>query len=271
MFMKSNIQLFCLTLILSVFLFSGCKKEKDTQIDSGGSKVIVEKKNTAMINKFTGSNCYYCGDWGWTLFESLINKHHGIDAVCLGSYSQNVFADLFITSVATAMDRRLPVSQGYPTFSANFEDAWKAPQGDQSAYIDNIVKSHKESKVIANSATNYSVSGNKLKVDVVTEFFENESGVFNLSVIVLEDSVMGFQNGPNGGPRVAHHNVIRASNGDWGEVLASGQIAAGSRYTQSVEIPLESTWNKEKIEIVTVIWRQNNGAWDFVNAHLDAR
>ena len=82
--MKKQIILSAIALTL---FFSNCSKEETkTTTSTADNSLKVEQKNTSLINKFTGTNCYYCGDWGWTLMEDLI-KNHASDAIVVGTYS----------------------------------------------------------------------------------------------------------------------------------------------------------------------------------------
>ncbi|MEZ4804841.1 MAG: hypothetical protein R2852_05005 [Bacteroidia bacterium] len=66
--------LLCSAIVLTSVLYTSCKKK---EVAPAGTEtgVTVEEKNMSIVNKFTGTNCYYCGDWGWPMFE-IINEHH---------------------------------------------------------------------------------------------------------------------------------------------------------------------------------------------------
>lgn len=271
MFKKSLLSLFAAGLLIT-FTYTGCKKEETQQPQQ--AEIAVEKKNTSFINKFTGTNCYYCGDWGWPLFIEIIDEHHGKDAVCIGTYSQNSFAQNYITSMATALDRRLPVTVGYPTFAANFYDAWSNNANTSQKMKDNInnaIAAHVASPVVANSATTVKLDGNDIVVNAHTKFFEAGDGEYNIAVLVLEDGVIGYQSGPNGGNNASHHKVLRGGNGDWGQALVNGTVAANSTFDHEIRIAKDGSWNWDNCEIATIIWKKNGSKWDFVNAHLHTK
>lgn len=266
--MKKSLLFLSLALATTIAIVS-CKKTEETpKVEE--PPIQVEKKNMSLINKFTGTNCYYCGDWGWPLFEEFIADHHGKDAVCIGTYSQNTFADLFVTSASTAMDRRLPVTAGYPTFSANFFDAWTNAKTDQDMK-DNInyaINAHNNAAVKANSGLRYAINGDSIYFNTRTKFFETDSGEFNLALYVLEDKVIGNQSGPNGGPNTSHHKVLRTANSDWGINIVKGKAVADTLLDKKITIAKSSSWNMDNVEFVTIIWKKNKDKWDFVNAHL---
>lgn len=263
-----------MTLVTALALvFNSCKKKdvepsNDNQQNTGG--IAVEEKNTSVIHKFTGTNCYYCGDWGWPFFIDMVNQYHGTDAVCIGAYSQNQFAKLLINPFATAMDKRLPVVKGYPTFAGNFFDAWTGANTLQAMKdnIANAVNNHKNAPVIANSGLTFTENGNEIVVQTRTKFFQNADGVYNLSVIVLEDGVIAAQSGPNGGANASHKKVLRASNGDWGVEIANGAVSAGTTFDKEVTIAKDPSWNMANVELAILLWKKNGTKWDFVNAHL---
>lgn len=251
---------------LSIF-FTNCSKEETKATNTTSVGLTVEEKNMTMINKFTGTNCYYCGDWGWTLMEDLITSHKS-DAVVVGTYSQNSFAKLFVSSIATDWDLRLPVTEGYPTFAPNFVDSWLYPvKDDLEGNITKTIDAFNATPVIVNSAYSVKISGDKAVVNVSTKFFKEASGEYQLGVYVMENGVIGNQSGPNGGANAAHHNVLRGGNSSWGEALASGTIAANTKIEKEVTLTLNSTWNVANLSFFTVIWKKNGAKWDFVNAH----
>ena len=266
--MKKSLLFLSLALATTIAIVSCKKTEEQPKAEDPG--IQVEKKNTALINKFTGSNCYYCGDWGWPMFEEIITEYHGKTAVCIGSYSQNQFANLFVTTAATAMDRRLPVTVGYPTFAANFNDAWNGTQTleGMKTNISNAVNAHINASVVANSGLTYKIDGDNIIFNTRTKFFEAATGEFNLSVYVVEDKVIGNQSGPNGGPNASHHKVLRAANSDWGVGIVNGDVTADATFDKEVTIAKSSSWNMDNVEFVTIIWKKNGDKWDFVNAHL---
>ncbi len=252
---------------LSLF-FSNCSKE-----ESKSSTVIadnslkVEQKNTSLINKFTGTNCYYCGDWGWTLMEDLITNHAS-DAVVVGTYSQNSFAKLFVSQIATDWDRNIPVTQGYPTFSANLVDSWLLPEADQ---VDNNIEvgvtAHNQAPVQANTAHTSKIEGTNMVVNTTTQFFADATGEYQIGVYVMENGVIGNQSGPKGGANASHHNVLRAGNGSWGEALANGTIVKDTKISKTTTIALDPSWKTADLSVFTVIWKKNGTKWAFVNAH----
>lgn len=258
---------------IAAIAFTSCKKKEVKPDTNGGGQpqgIVVEEKNTSVIHKFTGTNCYYCGDWGWPMFTDIINEHHGIDAVCIGSYSQNQFAALLIHPFATAMDKRLPVTKGYPTFASNFYDAWTGANTLQGMKdnVNNKVNEHKAAPVVVNSGLTYKVEGDNIIVNTRTKFFKDANGEYNVSVIILEDGVIANQAGPNGGPNASHHLVLRASNGDWGNTILSGTATAGTTFDKEITIAKHASWNMDKVQVAILIWKKNGNKWDFVNAHL---
>ncbi len=262
-------KIFIISAISASILFASCTKEetKTTVITPTDNTLLVAQKNMSLINKFTGTNCYYCGDWGWTLIEDLITNHKD-DAVVVGAYSQNSFAQLFISTIATDWDKRLPVTQGYPTFAPNFVDSWLLPVADDlENNIEATVTAHNNLPVLVNTAHTFKIDGTKLIVTSATKFFQDTTGEYQLGVYVMENKVIGNQSGPNGGPSASHHNVLRSGNTSWGEALANGTIVANSVINKTTTIVLDPKWKVADLEVFTVIWKKIGTKWSFVNAH----
>jgi hypothetical protein len=248
------LQFSMLAVTAASLVFASCSKEETKAATTGTTattsttEVTVLEKNMSLINKFTGTNCYYCGDWGWTLMEDLI-KDHKADAVVVGAYSQNSFAKLFVSSIATDWDKRLPVSEGYPTFAPNFVDSWKSPvKDDLEGNISKTIANQNLAPVLVNSAYSVKVDGTTATVSVTTKFFKEAIGEYQLGVYVMENGVIGNQSGPKGGPNASHHNVLRGGNSSWGQALA-----------------------KNNLSFFTVIGKKNGTKWDFVNASSDQK
>lgn len=260
-----------LAVSLSALVFTGCEKDKnDDKKEETKTSVVVEEKNMGLIFKFTGTNCYYCGDWGWTMFKDLISTYHKKDAVCIAAYSQNSFAKLLVSPIATDFDRRVPVSSGYPTFTGNFVDGWS--QGATFTGMNNVistnVNNHKNAEVIVNTAYTSTISDDKMTIKTTTKFFKNADGEYNIGVYILEDGIVASQSGPNGGANAVHENVLRAGNSSWGEALANGAISAGKIVEKDITLTLDPTWNKEKLTAFVIIWKKNADKYDFVNATI---
>jgi hypothetical protein len=256
------------SIAVSLFMASCTKEEtKSSVIVPTDNSLMVSEKNMSLINKFTGTNCYYCGDWGWTLIEDLITAHKD-DAVVVGAYSQNSFAQLFISPIATDWDKRLAVTQGYPTFAPNFVDSWLLPvKDDLENNIEATVTSHNNSPILVNTAHTFKIEGTNLIITSTTKFFKEATGEYQLGVYVMENKVIGNQSGPKGGPSASHHNVLRAGNTSWGEALANGTITANTKIDKTTTIVLDAKWKVADLEVFTVIWKKNGTKWNFVNAH----
>jgi hypothetical protein len=258
-------------ILLTVVLFTSCKKKEPNPSTETKQAHAVEKKNTGLVFKFTGTNCYYCGDWGWDMFKTLINQYHKKDAVCIGAYSQNSFAKLLISPIATDMDKRVPVTKGYPTFTGIFNDAWGG--GNTFESMNNIISTsitnHKNSPVVANVGFTQKIEGDKMVVSTTTKFFQSTDGEYYLGVYILEDGIVANQAGPKGGPNAVHDNVLRGGNGSWGELISSGSVADGKYFDKVININLASEWNKAKLTVYSVIWKKNGDKYDFVNASIN--
>jgi len=260
---------------LSSVVFQSCDKNNgltppQTTPTNPTSSISVEQKNMGLIFKFTGTNCYYCGDWGWTMFKDLTTQFHKKDAVCIAAYSQNTFAKLLISPIATDFDRKVPVSKGYPTFTGNFVDAWSG--GNTFAGMNNVistnVNNHKNAEVVANTGFKSTITGNEMSIETNTKFFKSAEGEYYLGVYLLEDGVVASQSGPNGGPNAIHDNVLRGGNSSWGELLTSGSIEANKNFEKTIKITLDPSWNSSKLSVFTILWKKNGANYDFVNAYI---
>jgi hypothetical protein len=244
------------------------KKEEEKKEEKPAN--AVEEKNMGLVFKFTGTNCYYCGDWGWPFFKEMITLYHKKDAVCIGAYSQNQFAQLLISPIATAFDKRVPVTKGYPTFTGNFVDAWSG--GNTLAGMKNVISTeisnHKSSEVIVNAGFTSTIEDDYMTVSTSTKFFKDTEGEYYIGVYMLENGVVANQSGPNGGPNAVHDCVLRSGNGDFGELISEGEVKSGKFIDRTIKLQINPSWKKENLNVFTIIWKKNGDKYDFVNAYI---
>jgi hypothetical protein len=237
---------------------------------------IPNKK--VLVEDYTGHTCGNCPDAGVYLNDSLkaiynhcivvVSVHAGFFApVCPGGLScptnapSGSFSTDFTTAAGNAWNTFFHITGnpkgmvdriGFPgnTHSKGFT-AWSG------AIASELTKNAKAKISIANT---YSQSNNSVGVSVSSEFLENITGDHKLQVIITEDSVIDWQVWYNHTPvddsTYVHHHVMRASlNGDWGDLVASGNTTAGTQVTKSYNFTIPSNvLNVDHCNIVAFIY-----------------
>ena len=141
--------------------------------------------------------------------------------------------------------------------------------GQTQSNVKATIDSFATSPVKASTGYKYSISGSTLTVNTTTKFWQADNGDFYVNVYLVEDGVMNTQNGQTG--VVAHHHVLRGGvTGTWGTSIVNGAVAANATYTKNFSYTIPSTWDKSKLEVVTMIWKKVGSDYQFINANNTA-
>lgn len=219
-----------------------------------------EKKARAIVFKFTETWCGPCGSWGWQTAEETIAQL-GDKGYYIGVMGSSSPASMNANChSAFANNYNIP---GYPSFVIK-EDI----NSQTSGQVMSLVNAFAATTPLASPAATVSISGTTLNVSAKAKFWAAASGEYYLTAFVVEDSVMATQNGQSG--TVAHHHIMRgsmaANASPWGQMIATGSVAANAEYTQSFSMPVNTAWNKAKLEVYVVIFKKNGTKYEFVNA-----
>ncbi len=272
-------KLFILT-ITAAFFFAACSdsgsdpKKDDNTSNVDPSSFSVPEDNTAILVKFTGTNCPPCGSWGWATFAELIANSAG-DAIPFSAYSSNPFAEHMINAESSAMDDAQGVT-GYPSFSVG--DALQLSRDGGSVNVTkekqmcyDAIAAHNGAPVEMNATVKYKIQDGKVKIYYKVKAFKDMPENNYLALYVLEDKVTQYQAGHSEGVNAVHKHVLRKGiNGAWGlniGPMTSGQTKSGTEeMTIGEDYSTGLKWASEHIEVVGVM-RFNLGSVNvFINA-----
>ena len=228
-----------------------------------------EKKSVALIDKITGVECYYCGEWGWELADELITSTEG-KALYMGVYVEFAGDATFENETSTALAHAFASPNwGIPDFGVN--GVGISSQTISSATISGPVNTFAASIPAASPANKMTFNGNTVTASAKVQFWSAVNGEYYLAAYLVEDGVIHSQAGPAGanGP-VAHHEVLRGSMSPakpFGEQIATGAINANQTFDKTFTFNItDNTWKKEKMSVYTVIWKKSGTKYEFVNA-----
>lgn len=108
-------------------------------------------------------------------------------------------------------------------------------------------------------ASTFNTSNRQATATVNTAVLNALGGDYNLSVYLVEDSIINWQKdyslNPQNIPDYAHRHVLRGSfNGTWGSALATGGLQAGATSENTYNLTLPAEWNADKCYIVSFIY-----------------
>ena len=269
-----------LSLLAMGLVMAGCKKEekeepKKDPVSTQPSFNHVMKK-IPYILKYTGETCYYCGDWGWPLWNGASDDNAG-NALAFANYGSGYSSSYFRnqeinSSFSTQQDiqNNLNGSWGKPSFVMNGSKMTLAGSTIQDA-INGITAEvnaiNADTDIPATAAFNVTWEGDKIKVAAQAKFHKQLAGTYHMSAYVIENKAKGPQSGPNGGSSVEHHYVMRGSlaSDTWGPELFSGSTDAGSTYEKNFEATIPSTYVKSNLYVGIIIWRKNGSKYYWIN------
>lgn len=224
----------------------------------------VPEQQTPLITKITATWCSNCGSWGWDLFENVIEDNKG-KAIMLGAHPSG---DLGSTEGADFNSNFKAIGQ--PKFFFNNTDirATRNSIAAKRTEVEGMINDMITQSPLANVGFYAEMKDGNINVRTKTKFFQDGGAdTYNLGLYVIENEVQNTQASQSG--VVSHPNVIRTSftAGSFGEVLdASGTIATGTEISRDFSVAVNPNWNMDHVSVVAIIWRDNNGTFEFVNA-----
>lgn len=242
----------------AIVLASSCRKT--SEIENFSDTMDVQEKNMSLITKFTGTGCAPCGSSGYTKFEAFKDQYKG-KATFLAFRSGVSMPNYYQAKKALSDEFGLRTST--PSFSYNYIQ-------DDSKQI----MTHVNSEVIANSNYDLSVSGDVLNLETTTKFFKTVNGEYMVLPYVVVNGIVGYQkNHPDSPSTKLDKNVAGVANPTTfsskeylGYTVGKGKIAKGYTVNLDFEYQINPSWDKDKIEVVMVILKKENGKYSFVNS-----
>lgn len=261
-----------ITLVLLAFVLvaSACKK-KEEETDPEALNPTATQKGFSI--EYTSTTCSICGSKGGPLIHKFAkDAPHGVVIALHVNGNSDPMANNQL-SYGFSGDR--PSGGGIPSF---WVGDTKIATSDENAMINLLGTGN----AVAGIDLKYSRSGNTMKVETLTKFFTAASGMYYLSVYILEDGIDGSSNAPQGyvqpGASYSYPNddykhdfVIRAAsanNSVKGELIATDP-AKDKEISKTYSIALDPSW-KKTLYAVAVIWKYDPNAsmkYSYVNSY----
>lgn len=221
----------------------------------------VQQEQRSLVTKVTATWCPNCGNWGWTLMEGLM-EDNGDKALMIGAH----FSGTLESPEAIAWGQNFNIG-GQPVFLVNNTNvgANSSNHVAKRTEISDMVTANLAESPVANAGVEISLSpDNELIINTKTRFFQATEGDYYLAVYILEDEVEANQSGnisDNIHPRVLRQSV----NGDFGESIASGSIAADMEMDGTYTMAMNENWNIDHLRVTAIIWQKDGDTYNFVN------
>ncbi len=261
--------------------------------DSSASRVFVNSGNTVqrkvLLEEFTTAVCQFCPD-GTVVVNRITDNNPNVIAVgvhsCFGTDAMTnadastICATLGNNSAPTAMIDRIK-------FDGDAEPAHSRNLWEQRANA----RSQVGSPVSVNLTGSYDTTNRNINVNVDVIFVDAPfpgNGTINISLLVLEDSVVGTGNGYNqvnfynntaghpyqgaGNPIVGfpHRHVLRdILPTTWGDAtVIPSTITINNTYSRNFTFQLDNNWDEKQVSLVAVVNREGatNADYEVLNA-----
>lgn len=249
---------FLFSLLSAAVLFSCDKVEDPYNVTTGGGDTTVTKVRKVLLEDYTGHKCGNCPEaaltahtikatWGERLV--VIGVHSGFFAKPLAAPYDYDFRtvpgtdyDLFFGNGVAGNPNGLVNRMDYPT-STHIKS-----HSNWGTIVDGLMAEEPEAYIeISNS---YNTSTRVLNTTVHTEFLKLLTGDYKLIVLLTEDNIVKPQldySKPSGQQNVldyVHHHALRAaiSSSSWGDMIATGGVAAGDTVVNTFSYTLPATF-----------------------------
>jgi hypothetical protein len=209
-----------------------------------------------VLTKFTADWCGPCGSWGWDQMEQIIDNKASLKLIPFAFHYDSDNAALNLTQAyGQPLGNALGLNDvdGIPSFSVGSHCLNQASYGEVSSEA----ATQTTPAAVANAGFSTSITGNTMKVKLKTKFFAAATGQFSVGVYLVEDGIVAEQNGQ--GANAVHPFTLRATNlPPLGAALTGSSFTANQTFESEVTINLDPSWNKNKLSVFTIVWKDGN-------------
>ncbi len=232
--------------------------DPEATVDNG-TCALPQKIQMGFVVEYTATWCGPCGSNGAPTMHGLYEMGNviGITAHASGD-------PMHIPALYNSFNSCRPSGGGIPAF-------WI---GDNKTSSSGSMQSLLDRTPTAGVTFTATKSGNNMVVKTMTQFFEDNTGDFYLSVYILESGIDGTtgeyeQNGTSD-PEYKHDFVLRETNVPnqvYGELIATGPVSKNKMVRKDYTIALDPSWD-QNVYAVAVLWRKVAGGaveFEYVN------
>lgn len=249
-----------------LFVIYGCdtieppyEEKPDATIDTAARAILLEE-----YTGFRCGNCPAAGEIAHHIKELypknviLLSIHAGALAMPTPKYKYN-----FISQTMKELEAYFNIGWGVGTPNglvdrAKYSENLILPESDWQAAVLERLKIPAIAKI--DITPKYAESNKTISCDVKVKFLENSDKLFNITLYVVEDSIVQYQTDYRKSPPdvydFVHNNIVRdALTPTFGVALNNSAVKKGQEYTNSFakQIPSNADWRPSWIRIVAVL------------------
>ena len=221
----------------------------------------VEQKQRTLLIKTAATWCPPCGTWGWDLFEGMIEDNEDkallIAAHHSGLLENDINNDLF-SNFGAVYQPMFFVNETNINASASNASTKRA---ETAAAVTDVFEN---SAPVANVGFTPTFANNKLTVNAKVKFFQAAEGEFYLSMYLMEDGVIEFQQSI--GNDAVHKKIVRFgfTGNTFGNLITNGSVDADQEFDMPFELLISEVEGYD-YEVAGIIWKKENDKYIPVN------
>lgn len=275
--MRHRIILHAAILSIAAFVAVSCEKIDSPYVVQKGSTgpVITSATPKVLLEEFTGHRCVNCPS-GHAEAKAIMALHP--DSVIVISIHSGYFAEPqssgdftadYRTEAGNTITNEFAVDS-YPSGLINrtrFNQTYLQSYPSWQEYVASELQ--RTALAAITLKTEWDNTARKVTIKPTVSFIEDATGIYNLCVVITEDSICSPQKNDNdqiGATPVIesyyHMHVLRgAVNGAWGESLKEeNDIASGSTFSKSYTFVLPQSWNEKQCSVVAYVSRMDDSS-----------
>jgi len=213
-----------------------------------------------VVIKITATWCNVCGLHFWDDFKFIVEEFER-DAVIMAVHASPI--SQLHNPTAAAISDNLIGQLGQPEYYLNgefIEGNWISSTRD---YIENL----QSFPPIAHVSISHELQGDSIYSSATIQFEKSSKREYYLGLYIVENQVEAFQN--NRAPTEKHSKILRTQFGEhpFGTLLTDADISRNDKFDIQNRIAIDSTWNKEQIEISAILWEKVGDRYVVTNAN----
>lgn len=238
--MKKTIFIVCLTIIFVI-----------------SNDFILSQKRNLVLEYCTGTWCQWC-PCGHSTIKNTIKPAHP-DIIIISYHGPaNSPNDPFSLFPGNTIISQL----GFTGYPSGIVDRTSPPQS-WTTWVANVNnRASTPATVDISSSRSFNQTTRELNITVNSTALTSLSGSYNLSLILLEDSLIYPQTGNSsciGGPNYVHDNVVRAMiNGSTGELLTNTTWERGQTLSKTIRYVIPDNIAIKYASVVAMVYKVGN-------------
>ena len=228
----------------------------------------ISEEQWSLVTKKTADWCTFCGGWGWTFKDYLLEDQEGLPVVFwMAHYSGGLQ-----TPTAKAISDNFP-SSGQPVFFLN-NDNMVVNSGNlnaKRAEFKSFIESLSGLSPFAGGGSTAVFDGEKIISKSKVKFFTNlEGGDYWLASYLVDDELIAYQQSQ--GNNAKHQNILLHSfhgNNYFGENVITGEVSVNQEFIVDGELDFTGDSNipdyGDGYSIVTIIWAKVGNVYTPLN------